>query len=80
MTPDERQARADWLATLGVPASFRNAIVDAPNNRLTSRGGTRLVLLWFAVTIGAMVATFLWLQGHVQARATLGWLRKAGPR
>ena len=69
MTPQERQARADWLATLGVPASFRDAIIDAPNNRLTSRGGTALGLVMVAVAIGAMVAIFLWLQGHVQARA-----------
>src|SRR5262245_53732513 len=69
MTPHERQARAEWLATLGVPGSFRHAIIDAPNNLWTARGGTVLGLLMVAVTIGAMMATFLWLQGHVQARA-----------
>ena len=69
MTPQERQARADWLATLGVPGHFRDAIIDAPNNQLTSRGGTALGLAMVAVTIAIMVAAFLWLQDHVQARA-----------
>jgi hypothetical protein len=70
MTPQERQSRADWLATLGVPVPFRDAIIDAPNDRLTSRGGTVLGLAMVAVTIGVMMAAFFWLQGHVEARAS----------
>jgi len=71
MTPQERQARTNWLATLGVPVPFRDAIIDAPNDRLTSTGGTALALAMVAVTIGATVAAFLWLQGHVEVRAAV---------
>src|SRR5262245_55454614 len=69
MTPQERLARADWLAKLGVPAPFRDAIIDTPNDKLTARGGAALGLGMVAVAIGIMVATFMWLDSHVQARA-----------
>lgn len=69
MTPDERLSRGDWLGGLGVPVPFRDAIIDAPNNILTSRGGAIVGLAMVAVAVGVMAATFFWLEGDVEGQA-----------
>lgn len=69
MTPDERRSRADWLGALGVPVRFRDAIINAPNNLLTSRGGAAVGLAMVGTAIGVMAAAFFWLEGDVQERA-----------
>jgi hypothetical protein len=65
MPPRDRQAQADWLATLGVPGSFRDAILDTP----PSKGGTALALAMVALAIAGMIAAFMWLTRDVEARA-----------
>ena len=69
MTRQQRQLRTEWLAALGVPAPFHDTIIDAPNDTLTSGGGTALALAMVAITIGVMVGTFIWLDRYVQAGA-----------
>lgn len=69
MTPEERRSRAEWLAALGVPDRFSDAIIDAPKDRLTAGGGVVLGLAMVAVAVGATVAAFMWLEAHVRARA-----------
>ncbi len=78
MTPDERHSRVAWLASLGVPEPFHDAIVDAPNSKLTVEGGAVLGLAMVAA-IGLIVTAFMWLDGHVQSRPLLRQ-RKAGLR
>jgi hypothetical protein len=69
MTPAERLSRADWLAAIGVPLPFRDAIIDAPSSRLTSSGGAVLGLAMVAVVVSIVAAAFIWLDSYVQARA-----------
>jgi hypothetical protein len=69
MTPQERQTRTEWLGKLGVPVQFHDAIISAPHNWLTAAGGAVLTIAMIAVTVGATVAAFIWLDAHVQARA-----------
>src|SRR5215470_17126251 len=69
LTLQERQLRAEWLAKLGVPTPFRDAIIDAPTDWLTAWGGAVLGIAMVAVAIGTMVAGFMWLDAHVTARA-----------
>jgi hypothetical protein len=71
MTPDERHSRVAWLASLGVPKPFHDAIIDAPNSKLTSGGGAVLGLAMVAIAVGVVVAAFMWLDGHVQSRAVV---------
>src|SRR5262245_7899996 len=69
MSVDERRLRTDWLAEIGVPAPFRDAIIDAPDDWMTRRGAVVPGLAMVAVAIGAMVAGFLLLDRYVVARA-----------
>jgi hypothetical protein len=69
MTGEERRLRADWLSELGVPVPFHDAIIDAPNDRLTGGGGAAIGLAMVALVIGAMIGAFLGLETYVQARA-----------
>jgi hypothetical protein len=69
MTGEERRLRADWLSELGVPVSFQDAIIDAPNDRLTAGGGAVIGLSMVAIVVGVMIGAFFWLDSHVQARA-----------
>jgi len=69
MAPDERSARVDWLTALGVPEAFREAIIDAPKDRMTSWGWTVVSLIMVACAIGMMVGAFIWLEELVDARA-----------
>jgi len=69
MTADERRARADWLTELGVPEAFHNAIIDAPTNWMTAAGGAAISIATIVAVVGAVTGAFLWLDGHVQARA-----------
>jgi hypothetical protein len=69
MTPDERRTRVAWLEELGVPASFHDAIIDAPNDWLTAGGAAAPALAMIAVSIGVMVAAFRGLDDYVEARA-----------
>lgn len=69
MTPQERDARAAWLAKLGVPAPFRDAIIDAPHDRTSAAGGAVLGLAMVAVVIGVTIAAFIGLDAYVRTRA-----------
>jgi hypothetical protein len=70
MAVDERRSRADWLAELGVPAPFHDAIIDAPKDRTTAVSGNPLMILAaLAVLIGIGMAAFLGLDGYVRMRA-----------
>jgi hypothetical protein len=69
MSVDDRRFRADWLAEIGVPAPFRDPIIDAPNDWMTTRGAAVPGVALVVMAIGAMVAVFFLLDGYVQARA-----------
>lgn len=69
MSHEERVSRVEWLASLGVPAAFHDAIIDAPTGWLIAAGGVVLGLGMVAGAIGATVAAFFWLDGHVHAQA-----------
>jgi hypothetical protein len=61
--------RTEWLAKLGVPAPFRGAIIDAPNDWMTTAGGVVIGLAMVAIAVGIMVAALMSLDAYVQARA-----------
>jgi hypothetical protein len=61
--------RAAWLEKLGVPAAFRNAVINAPNDRTTAAGGIVVAIAMLAVVIGVVVAAFMGLDAFVRARA-----------
>ena len=69
MTPEERHLRVEWLGSLGVPERFHDAIIDAPNSKLSGGWGAVLGLAMLAAAVGVMVPAFMWLDGHVQSRA-----------
>jgi hypothetical protein len=69
MSVEQRRFRAEWLAEIGVPAPFQDAIIDAPNDWMTGQGGVVPGLALVATAIGAMVGCFFLLDGYVQARA-----------
>jgi hypothetical protein len=61
--------RAEWLAKLGVPAPFHNAIIDAPNDWMTTAGGAVIGFAMVAVAAGIMMAAMMGLNAYVEARA-----------
>jgi hypothetical protein len=61
--------RAEWLAKLGVPAPFRDAIIDAPNDWMTTAGGAVMGFAMVVVAVGLMMAALMGLDAYVQARA-----------